>query len=256
MSRSIGSLKKASQILNLFLTGERALGISEFSRKLAMPKATVQSLVRTLEEIGYLEKDPDTSRYLLGPLLYQLGMKYAAGMDLTAVSRIWMEKLCTRFGGAVQMGILVGDRVVLVLRIEPEQRFMSFPVTGTVIPFNTSSIGKILFAYMDPAQRDRCLETNSLQVLTERSISDAGDFLAHLELVRRQGIAFDCQESVAGLSCVGAPIFNNRGQVIAAFSLSGRHDMVESQKESIVQEIRSMSLQISRLMGYNEGTRP
>jgi IclR family transcriptional regulator, KDG regulon repressor len=256
MSRSIGSLKKASQILNLFLSGERALGISEFSRKLAMPKATVQSLVRTLEEIGYLEKDPETSRYLLGPMLYQLGMKYAAGMDLAAVSRIWMEKLSSRFGGAVQMGILVGERVVLVLRIEPEQRFMSFPVAGTVIPFNTSSIGKTLFAYMDPAQRDRCLETVPLQALTDRSICDAGDFREHLERVRRDGIAFDCQESVEGLSCVGAPIFNGRGQVIAAFSISGRHDAIESQKEAIVREIRSMSQQISRLMGYNGGHRP
>ena len=53
MSKSILSLVKAGKILELFLDEERSLGITEFSKALEMPKATVQNLASTLEDMGY-----------------------------------------------------------------------------------------------------------------------------------------------------------------------------------------------------------
>ncbi len=64
------------------------------AKKLDLPKPTVQSLVRTLEEIGYLEKEPLASKYMLGPALFQLGIKFIANMDLAVMARDWMECLC------------------------------------------------------------------------------------------------------------------------------------------------------------------
>ncbi|NLV66572.1 MAG: helix-turn-helix domain-containing protein, partial [Spirochaetes bacterium] len=69
MSKSILSLVKACRMLELFLDEEKSLGITDFSRALEMPKATVQNLASTLEDMGYLEKDPMTLKYRLGPVL-------------------------------------------------------------------------------------------------------------------------------------------------------------------------------------------
>jgi IclR family KDG regulon transcriptional repressor len=253
MSRSILSLKKASEILNIFLDEDRACGISEFARKLSMPKPTVQSLVRTLEEIGFLEKDPATARYSLGPVLFQLGMRYAAGMDLAAVARDWMQRLCTQFNEAAHAGMLVGGKVVIVLRVEPDSKFMVYPQTGSVIPLHTSAIGKVLFAYMDGEKRDEVLARHDFQKLTERSIDNRADFIREIEKARRDGIGFDNQESVTGLSCVGGPIFNSRRQCIAAFSLSGNTYTIESRMEEIAHAVRYVSYQISSRMGYRKG---
>ena len=144
MTRSILSLKKAADILGLFIDGaggeQRLYGLTDFSRSLGLPKPTVQSLVRTLEEIGYLEKDPETAKYRLGPVLFQLGMKYATSMDLATVARSWMERLCAQFSEAAHVGMLVGGKVIIALRVEPESTFMVFPHTGSVIPDRKSVV--------------------------------------------------------------------------------------------------------------------
>ena len=252
MPGTIHSLRKAADILNLFTQDFKLCGISDMARMLDIPKATVQNLVRTLEEIGYLEKDIDSSKYKLGPVLFQLGMKYATTMDLAVIARTWLERLCQQFNESAHAGMLVGGRVIIVLRVEPENRFMVFPQTGSVIPFHTSSIGKIILAFMDPKKRESALSNYSFMKLTERSIVNLADFMNELDNVREDGIGFDLQESVTGLSCVGGPILNHRGDCIAAFSISGNSFNIEKNREEIVSAVRYVSSQMSSQLGYRK----
>ncbi|MBN1497925.1 MAG: IclR family transcriptional regulator [Spirochaetes bacterium] len=250
MPGSIQSLKKAAGILNLFTQESRAYGITEMAKLLGLPKPTVQSLVRTLEEIGYLEKDQLTSKYMLGPTLFQLGMKYISTMDLAVQARDWMEHLCRQFNEAVQVGMMVGNNVVIVLRTDPTSRFMVYPQPGSLIPFHTSGIGKVLFAYMDPGKRDAIIRDFTFPRLTDRSIGTRDDFLAELGRIRTEGIGFDLQESVTGLSCISAPVFNSRGHCLAAFSVSGNSFTIEKNREEIVNAVQYVSFEISTRLGY------
>jgi IclR family transcriptional regulator, KDG regulon repressor len=252
MAGTIQSLKKAASILNIFTQDSKLYGITDIARILNLPKPTVQSLVRTLEEIGYLEKDPLTSKYMLGPALFQLGMKFIANMDLAVIARDWMERLCRQFDEAVHVGMMVGSKVVIVLRADPASRFMVFPQAGSVIPFHTSGIGKILLANMEPERRDDVLAGCSYPRLTERSIDNRDDFLSELDRVRRDGIAFDREESVTGLSCVSGPVFNNKGLCLAAFSISGNAHTLETRRDEIISAVRYVSSRISSQLGYRK----
>ena len=80
---------------------------------------------------GFPERDPQAGRYRLGPMLFQLGMTYATNLDLVTITRGWTERLCFQFREPVNCGMLVGNKVVVVLRVEPENRFMVFPQSGT-----------------------------------------------------------------------------------------------------------------------------
>ncbi|TAL35493.1 MAG: IclR family transcriptional regulator [Spirochaetes bacterium] len=248
--KMINSVQKAAEILNVFIDDDTPLGITDFARRLGLPKPTVQNLVQTLEHLGYLEKNDATFKYSLGPALFQLGMKYATNMDLVATARVWMENLCLQFHEAVHVGMLVGDKVVIVLRVEPESRFMVFPQVGSVIPFHSTGIGKVLFAFMDGPRREHLMEKSEFPGLTANTIVSPGAYLGELERVRAEGLAFDNEESVAGLSCVSAPIFGERGQVIAAFSVTGRTETFCAQKEKIINAVRYTGSRISAQMGY------
>jgi len=246
----ISSVGKAADILNVFIGDDTPHGITDFARALGLPKPTVQNLVQTLEHLGFLEKNPDTFKYTLGPALFQLGMKYVTNMDLVAVARVWMENLCMQFGEAVHVGMLVGDKIVIVLRVEPESRLMVFPQVGSVIPFHSSGIGKLLFAFMDGARVKDILAKSGMVAFTAKTITTPARFLDELERVRAEGVAFDDEESITGLSCVSAPIRNNRGQVIAAFSITGNADNIRTQREKIVNAARYASAQLSSQLGW------
>ncbi len=255
MSKSILSLVKAGKILEMFLDDEKSLGITEFSRALEMPKATVQNLVSTLEDMGYIEKDPMTMKYRLGPVLFQLGMKYAHSMDLTMIARVWLEKLCTQYGEMSQAGIMMGDKLTVVMKVEADSNYMVFPQPGSVIPVHSSSLGKVLLAFMPEPRRDRVLAGCEFVKFTEKTITGRDEFLDELDRVKKTGVGFDTEETVSGLSCIAGPVFNNNGDCIAAVSLSGNAFRIESKREEIINAVKYVGSRISEQMGYRAGVK-
>jgi len=248
--RMIQSIQRASKILDLFIGEKNPLGISDFAQKLNLPKTTIQGIVTTLMELRLLEKDRHSAKYRLGTKLFQLGMSYATSMDIMTLARVWMERLCFKYRAAVNVGMLVGSQVLIIFRVEPDKRFMTFPQSGSLIPAHTSSIGKILFAHMRREKREEILAGYSFDRLTENSIETIERYRQELETVREKGIAFDNEENIIGLAGIGGPIFNFTGQVIAAFAVSGEASHINECREEIITEVKNTSREVSRQLGY------
>jgi len=248
--RLIQSIQRATDILEFFAEMNTPLGISDFAKKLSLPKTTIQGIVTTLVELRYLEKDQHSAKYKLGPKLFQLGLSYATNMDLIKFAKVWMERMCFQFREPVNVGMLVGSKVLIIFRVEPEQRFMTFPQTGAVIPAHTTVIGKLLFAHMKESKREEVLRDYPFQKLTENSITSREEFDKELEKVREEGVAFDNEENIIGLAGIGAPIYNYSGQVIAAFVLSGNAEKINNSRNQIVNEVRITSRDVSEQLGY------
>lgn len=250
MSKIILSLVKASKILELIMNGSRALGVSELSRALDMPKPTVQNMLFTLESEGFIEKDPMSLKYRLGPRLFQLGMHYANNMDLTMIARGWLEKLCSQYGEISRAGIVMGEKIIIAMEVHHDSSFMTFPGPGSVIPPQTTAIGKILLAYMPEKRREKIIKNIQFTPLTERSIKNTDELKLELDRVKSDGVAFDSEESVTGLSCIAGPVFNHRNECIAAISLSGNSSRIEMKRSEIINAIKYTCFRMSEQMGF------
>lgn len=86
MSEQIASVRRAVRVLTSFSADRPALGISDLSRQLDMPKSMVHRLVSTLVAERLLEQDPATAKYRLGPRLYELGAAAPVPRELRAVT--------------------------------------------------------------------------------------------------------------------------------------------------------------------------
>jgi IclR family acetate operon transcriptional repressor len=98
---------------------------------------------------------------------------------------------------------------------------------------------------------DKAIEENGLPALTSNTITNKEALLEELATVREQGYAVDDVENEEGIRCVGAPIFDHRGEVIAALSVSApsfRFSMDRVRELSGV--VKGTGLQISRQLGY------
>jgi DNA-binding IclR family transcriptional regulator len=177
-------------------------------------------------------------------------MKYATNMDLVIIARAWMERLCFQFMEPVNVGMLVGDKVIVVLRVEPENRFMVFPQAGSVIPVHTTCIGKILYAHMPADDRNEILRNYTFEKLTSNSIDEREVFIKELERVKKEGIAFDNEESIVGLAGIGGPIFNYTGQAVAGFVITGKAEHIRKEREKMITAVRYTSGQVSSQLGY------
>jgi DNA-binding IclR family transcriptional regulator len=87
---------------------------------------------------------------------------------------------------------------------------------------------------------------------TENTITSVEEFLSHLKKVKKQGYAVDDEEQEEDIRCIAGPIFNHRGEVVAAFSISAPITrMTESRMNELAKLVVEYSQKMSRSLGYS-----
>ena len=67
------SLERGLAILSSFRSGRPLLGVSDLAREVGLSRSTTHRYIATLAQLGYLQQDPPTRKYRLGPRVLDLG---------------------------------------------------------------------------------------------------------------------------------------------------------------------------------------
>ncbi len=114
-----------------------------------------------------------------------------------------MERLCFQFMVPVNVGMLVGDKVIRA-QVEPEKRFLVVPQAGGD-PVHTTCIGNSFRTHA--ARNGTTFSRIILSRSSRRTIDERGVF-SSTRWGEKGGYAFDNEESLVGLAGIGGPIFN------------------------------------------------
>ena len=103
------------------------------------------------------------------------------------------------------------------------------------------------------AQLDVILEDCSFIKFTPNTIASREELDAEIAKVRKQGWAMDNEEFEKGHRCIGAPIFDYKGDIIAAVSASGdKRVLTDDRIEEVAEAVMKAASRISHRMGYVE----
>lgn len=247
----VGSVLKAIDILRCFEPSHYEYSIGDLSQRLGIPKSTVHALVKSLVAGGLVEQDPDSGRYLLSPELIALTRSVKVNVELRDRAAPVLRELADACRESVYLAILRDDRLLYVYAVESPSRLLARTAVGDRAHLHTTSLGKAILAYLPPEEVAAILARTGLPPSTEASITDMGALLDDLKRTRERGYAVDRGEHERGTCCVGAPIFNAQGQVIAACSVAGRrHGNEEETLGRWAVRVVAAADSISRRMGY------
>jgi len=150
--------------------------------------------------------------------------------------------------------VLDGREVVYVERRESPQTIRLFGRVGHRNSAHCTSTGKVLLAYVTPAELDAVLDGWKLPKRTPHSISDTATLRRELERVRKQGWAENVNESEVGIASVAAPIRNVFGTVVAAVSIAGPIQRLDGASlKRFARPAVEAGNAISKRMGWREG---
>ena len=162
MARSQGttgtsqSLERGLAILSSFHANRSLIGVSELSRGLDLSRSTAHRYVTTLAKLGYLQQDPESKRYRLGPKVLDLGFSALNSMDLLEISAPYLRQLSDETQHTVNLAILDGIEVVYIERCRttrPGQQDIDLNLhVGARLPAYCTAMGKAILAFL-PEER-------------------------------------------------------------------------------------------------------
>ena len=231
----------------------RGMGVSELGRALHMGKSTVHRLLDTLSHCGYVEQDPETSRYRLGWELYRAGQAVPRQNQLLNLNSSHVLELSRKTQAPVNLGILKRGEIFIISKIEGAYDKAHLSVqAGEYEAVHATGMGKIMISEMSDEEIWELFGgREELTPCTPNTITSVSQLLREEAKVRRDGYAVDAEEYCLGLYCIAMPVRDYTGKIVAAVSVSspaGRMD--EARRRLILEALGQCSRDISRSLGY------
>ncbi|WP_425838450.1 IclR family transcriptional regulator [Streptomyces fractus] len=182
------------------------LGVSELARRLGLPKSSVQRMLVTLKEGGWVvDVRGDTTQWTLTPKMFRLGQRHQVGNDLRATALPVMEKLRQETQETVHLVTPKGDVVIVLECLDSPQPVRAHVSPGDVFPLHASTNGLALLS----TQSDEAIHgliARGLTAYTPHTITKPAELEAAIGQVRVRGYAASEGQLREGVHAVAAPI--------------------------------------------------
>jgi IclR family KDG regulon transcriptional repressor len=248
----IQSVAHALDVLEEFKGDAVELGVTELSKKLKLHKNNIFRLLATLEARGYIEQNKSTENYRLGLKSLELGQTFIRQMGLLRQARQTLEHLAEKANETTYLAIIRNHDVIYLDVVEANQTVRVASRVGLRLPPYCTAVGKVLIA-SDSEEEIRKRLPEHMEKRTPKTLIDAKGLMEHLKKVHSQGYALDDEEFEEGGRCIGAPVRDYTGNVVAAVSISGPAMRMIEKKivENLVLAVKEAGEEISRRLGYN-----
>lgn len=223
-SSGVGVLDKAVAIASAVAAGPASL--SELAARTGLPRPTAHRIAIAMEHHGLIGRD-DQGRFVLGPT----PALWAGIADpLVVASHPVVVHLRDATRESAQVYRQVGARRLCVAAAEPESGLRDTVPVGAMLTMSAGSAAQVLLAWREPAEVD----------LRGAAFTRAG-----LDAVVQQGWAHSAGQREPGVASIAAPVRDQAGTVVAAVSISGPVERLETPAPDQVAAVLAAAAELS-----------
>jgi len=195
----------------MILTATRNPGISEIAAGLSIAKSTTHGILAALEASGWVLRDPVTRGYTCGHYLSKLAESAKVRIRLTDEARPFLESLSAEIDEDVFLGMFTWDYILILDQVESARELKIASRPGARMSIFSGASGKMFLAFQPPEVTAQLVRSAPLPRFTAKSVTEPKAYLAELDRVRREGVAYDIEEYIPDVRATAAPIFHGKG---------------------------------------------
>lgn len=250
------SVERSAAVLRAFLDGgvggRAELRVADVARVVGLGVSTTSRLLATLESVEFVERDPVSQLYRLGPALITLGGAAINQHPVYREARPVAQGLAGRYGLGANVAVRRGAKLFYLLNAEGPTAGKSYTLMGQTNPLHATGLGKCLLLGVPAAKRRELLGPAELRSFTPRTVTTHEALDEELATVERRSYATEVEELAPGRACIAAPIRGRDGGVIAALSMSGPLSLLDlaNRERELAQIVIESADRISVGLGY------
>jgi DNA-binding IclR family transcriptional regulator len=236
-------VERLAQILGLFGAARRGLRVADVAARAGMRRSTAHRYVTALAQVGMLQRDGGDGSYTLGPLLIQLGGAALRSVGVVDRAGPFMQRLAAEAHQTTLLTLWGGQGPVIVRVQEDAASLMRItaPVGRTLSLDSAQAL--VFLAYLpDRAQVAR--------LLAQHPDDERRELEREVRRAQAQGVAVSSR-AVDGLRAIAAPVFDERGTIIATLGFVGTVSGLPAHASSgLAYALKDTARELSVALGY------
>lgn len=220
MKHRVPVIDRMMDVLGQLERRDDGLTIRDLVSQLHLPRTTIYRILNTLQMHDMVHRDDDGA-YHLGRRLLGLAAHVAAGnrgVDLVSVAQPYLDKLARELGEGVKLSVLDKNAVLVVATAQGKREYALTVAPGQRMEAHAGAASKLLLAYLPEEGLEKHL-ARALVPYTNRTITELPSLMTELTRLRRIGWSQDRGETVLSIHAFAAPVFDTRGEMVAALSV-------------------------------------
>ncbi len=243
---SIQVIDRAANLLDALATGTDPMSLKVLSADTQLHPSTAFRILASLTAHGLVERSSN-GRYRLGVKLLKYASRVHEKVDLLQEAKPVMERLRSEVGETVNLSVREGDEVVYIERTIPNRMMRVDQLIGSRAPLHVTASGKLFLAEGGEKTCSDYARRTGLPRYTTNTITRATELWSDVETSNRRGYALDNEELEQGVSCIGVPIRDNHGVIVAGLSISAPR---ARRRDTWIPLIKRAGAEISSRLGY------
>jgi DNA-binding IclR family transcriptional regulator len=225
------------------------LTAAELALATGEPLSSIYRLVRSLIGIGWLDKGVRRGGYRLGLHFLTVGSVLEDAIDIREAALPALRRLVDETGATGFLCVRRAGRAVCVERIEGTTVRSPALQLGNSLPLYAGAAPRAVLAYL-PAAEQLAVLRDAVPQPGDPVRPSAATILADAEASRVAGYTVSNEDVTPGIAALGAPVFDHRGDLAAAISISGLKSQVlgdlENRNITLIQQAADS---VSRALG-------
>lgn len=224
-SSGLELITKAEAVLSILEQRGEATA-ADLAAAVGEPLSSIYRLLQSLTATGWVDRGSRRGPYRLGLSLMTIGGLIEDQLDIREASLPSLRRIVDVTGVTSFLCVRRGPRAVCLERIEGHAVQSLAMLLGGSLPLYAGAAPRALLAFLPAAEQSAILTDTSQQLRDDPPRPDDKHIFADIARVRAVGYSVSDADVTPGIAALGAPVFNHRGEVQGALSLSGLRGQV------------------------------
>jgi DNA-binding IclR family transcriptional regulator len=244
ISRAIAMLREIAA------RGAEGMRLVDVAAATKLERPTAHRIIKGLAAEGMVMQDPETRRYHLGHLAYELGLAAIPRFNLREMCEPALKRVAEKTGDSVFLFVRSGLDGVCIDRVHG-----SFPIKAYMLevggrrPLGVGAGSLALLMALPEGDIERIIETNAPRFASTGQLT-AKRLQRAILRSRQAGYAINDEDVLPGVSAIAVPIVPKSGLPYAAVSIAGIASRFAGQRREelariLVREVRSLEKMLS-----------
>lgn len=246
----MSTIEKALNLLEHFSGTQPEIGLSDFKTLTGVDKGTLHRHLTALKNCGFLEQNPVTKAYRLGPAVIRLAAVREKTVPILTIVQTHIDSIAEHVHELVHAALPQTNGMSAIYAKDGGDHGTRVGFDeAEILPFHATSSGLAMLAFSDATFVDAAL-AQQLQSFTTATATETGDIKARLETIRQQGFSFVDQSYEAEVTSVAVPFFGFDGHIVGTLAVAAPvFRMTDAVRETAIAELISASTSLCRDLG-------